>query len=75
MPLLTLPRTLAIGDLISYANEKVQTTEGRRNRYTFAGSGYFERMKELGLYILNPDQVKRKIAKLDLDNIFCNQLV
>lgn len=75
MPLLTLPRTLAIGDLISYANEKVQTTEGRRNRYTFAGSGYFERMKELGLYILNPDEVKRKIAKLDLDNIFCNQLV
>lgn len=75
MPLLTLPRNIAIGDLIAYANEKVQTTDGRRNRYTFAGSEYFNRMKELGLYLLDPEEIKNKINKLGLDNIFNQKLV
>jgi len=75
MPLLTLPRNLATGDIIAYANEKVQTTEGRRNRYTFAGAEYFKRMKDTGLYILDPEEVKRKVSKLDLDNIFNQKLL
>jgi len=75
MPLLTLPRNLAVGDLIAYANEKVETTEGRRNRYTFAGSGYFERMKDLGLYTLDSEEVCRRVNKLNLDNIFMQKLV
>ena len=59
----------------AYANEKVQTTDGRRNRYTFAGSEYFNRMKELGLYLLDPEEIKNKINKLGLDNIFNQKLV
>ncbi|MEG2288311.1 MAG: FAD-dependent oxidoreductase [Clostridium sp.] len=75
MPLLVLPRNLAIGDIIAYANEKVQTTEGRRNRYTFAGAEYFKRMEDTGLYLLDSEEIHKKVKKLDLDNIFAQKLV
>jgi len=35
MPLLILPRSLAVGDIIAYANEKIKSKEGRANRYAF----------------------------------------
>ena len=75
MPLLILPRTLAIGDLIAFANEKVRTKEGRRNRYTFAGAEYLKRMKELGLYTIDKDEIQAKVRKLNLDNIFNEKLL
>ncbi|WP_404987603.1 FAD-dependent oxidoreductase [Clostridium culturomicium] len=75
MPMLTLPRNLATGDLIAYANEKVETIEGRRNRYTFAGAEFFNRMKERGLYTLDIDEIKARVSKLSLDNIFDQKLV
>lgn len=45
MPLLILPNSLAIGDIISYENSESQTREGRKARYTFVGAGYFKRMQ------------------------------
>ena len=75
MPLLTLPNSLAVGDIITYANEKAQTREGRMNRCTFAGSHYFKRMKDLGLYINDLNEIKRKITKLNLDGIFEQKLI
>ena len=70
MPLLTLPRSLAIGDLIAYANEKCETREGRRGRYTFAGSQFFSRMKSLGLYTIDKDEIKKRVDKINLTDIF-----
>ncbi len=35
---LELPNQIAIGDLISYANEQIRTEDGLMTRYTFAGS-------------------------------------
>jgi hypothetical protein len=75
MPLLILPRSLAIGDIISYANYKMMSKEGRRNRYTFAGAEYFARMKSLGLYTTDIDDIKTKIDKLNLTNILAQKLV
>ncbi|MBU3180432.1 FAD-dependent oxidoreductase [Clostridium psychrophilum] len=75
MPLLILPRALAAGDIIAYANEKMQSKEGRRNRYTFAGAEYFKRMQKLGLYTLNIDEIKKKVAKLNLTDIFNEKLI
>jgi len=75
MPLLILPRLLAIGDIIAYANEKVMTKEGRRNRYTFAGAEYFKRMKDLGLYTLDSEEIKNRVKKVNLDNIFNEKLI
>ena len=75
MPLLILPKSLAIGDIISYANYKMMTKEGRRNRYTFAGAEYFGRMKSLGLYTIDIDEIKNKVEKLNLTNILNEKLV
>lgn len=75
MPLLTLPRSLAVGDIIAYANEKMNSKEGRTNRYTFAGAEYFSRMQEIGLYTLDIDKIKGKVEKLNLTNIFHEKLI
>ena len=75
MPLLILPASIAIGDIISYANEKASTREGRKNRYTFAGAGYFKHMQEVGLYTLDNEEIAARIKKLNLDNIFEEKLV
>ena len=74
IPLLILPDSTCIGDIISYANEKAKSREGRKDRYTFAGSGYFKRMKELGLYTTDIDEIQTRIKKLNLDNIFNTKL-
>jgi hypothetical protein len=75
MPLLTIPKALAIGDIISYANYKMMTKEGRRNRYTFAGAEYFARMKAQGLYTTNVNEIRTKVDKLNLTNILSEKLV
>ena len=75
MPLLILPRALAVGDIIAYANEKMKSKEGRRNRYTFAGAEYFKRMQELGLFTLDTDEIKGRVEKLNLTDIFNEKLI
>ncbi|MGL5379984.1 FAD-dependent oxidoreductase [Clostridium sp.] len=75
LPLLILPSSIAIGDIISYANEKANTREGRKNRYTFAGSEYFKRMEALGLYTLDKEEIAKKIKKVNLDGVFAQKLV
>lgn len=75
MPMLILPRSTAIGDIIAYANYKMMTVEGRRNRYTFAGAEYFKRMQEQGLYTTDIKEIKARIDKLNLTGILEEQLV
>lgn len=75
MHLLILPSSIAIGDLISYENEKSSTREGRKDRYTFAGASYFKRMQELGLYTIDTAEIEDRIKKLNLDNVFEQKLV
>lgn len=74
MPLLILPSSIAIGDIISFANEKAKVREGRKERYTFAGSVYFNRMKALGLYSEDKGEIENRIKKLNLDNVFGQKL-
>ena len=74
LPLLILPSSIAIGDMITYANEKASTRDGRKDRYTFAGSGYFNRMKELNLYTTDINEIRERIKKINLDNIFSQKL-
>jgi Glucose inhibited division protein A len=75
MNLLILPISISIGDIITFANERAKTREGRKDRYTFAGSIYFKRMKELGLYTLDKAEIANKISKLNLKDIFKQKLV
>ena len=74
MPLLILPASIAIGDIINYANEKAATREGRKERYTFAGASYFKRMQELGLYTMDIEEIRKRVQKVNLDDIFNQKL-
>ncbi|WP_053957359.1 FAD-dependent oxidoreductase [Inediibacterium massiliense] len=73
--LLELPRSIAIGDLISYESEQRKTEEGLRTRYTFAGADYFQRMKELDLYTTDIEKIKKRIEKMNLLNIYEENLI
>lgn len=75
IPLLVLPKETAIGDLIYYANYRLNTTNGKKVRHTFSGSEYFERMKDLGLYSINAEKIKIKIESLGLKDVFSKSLI
>ncbi|WP_411680403.1 FAD-dependent oxidoreductase [Clostridium thailandense] len=74
-PLLILPKTTAIGDIIAYANYKMMTKSGRRNRYTFAGAEYFKRMQEIGLYSIDKEEIRNRIKELSLLDIMNQKIV
>lgn len=75
MPLLILPRDTAIGDIIAFANYMMMTENGRRKRYTFAGSEYFTRMQKLKLYTTDITEIEKKIDRLNLTGILNEKLV
>lgn len=75
MPLLELPKTTAIGDIIAYANDRIKTREGLKTRYTFAGAEYFERMKQLNLYTIDKEKIKYRIERMGLTDIFKERIV
>ncbi|GFP77935.1 FAD-dependent oxidoreductase [Clostridium fungisolvens] len=74
METVILPRKTVVGDIIAYANERLNTEDGRRVRHTFSGAEYFERMKALGLYTTDNEEIKKKIEDLGISNIFNQKL-
>ncbi len=75
MPLLELPRSTAVGDIIAYTNEMTRDPEGIKNRYTFSGGKYFARMKERGLYTINIELIKKRIDRMGMLNIYDEKLI
>lgn len=73
-PLITLPRSTAIGDIIAFSREQMQTEEGMRKKFTFSGSVYFERMKTLGLYTTDVEQIHRRVAEAGLEGFFAKKV-
>lgn len=73
--LLELPDSLAIGDAIKHVNEQMKSETGITKKYTFSGSVYFERMKELGLYTTNVDEIKERVDKVGLTGIYDKKIV
>lgn len=71
----SLPVALAVGDLIDYENKMKSTPEGIKNRYTFAGANYFNRMKELNLYTTNIKDIKNRVNVLKMKDFFKQKLV
>lgn len=69
-PTVILPTETVIGDIINYANIKILTEEGRKNRYTFAGAEYFNRMKDRGLYSIDRKDIRGRVKKLGLIDLF-----
>lgn len=75
MDYLKLPSSLVIGDFISYSNEEMHKKGGAKKRFTFAGSIYFNRMKELGFYTIDKEKIKKKVEDVDLLGIYNNKLI
>lgn len=69
--LLELPRTLAVGELIAYGQERMEGF-GLTEKYTFSGSVFFHRMQELGLYTTDIDQIQRRVSEAGLSGVFQN---
>ena len=70
LPQTALPRTLAIGDIIGYARERLDTEEGLMSRYTFAGAEYFSRMKETGLYSIDTYEIENRVRREGLAGMY-----
>lgn len=69
-PLIELSTDLAIGDIISHTNKAMSTKEGLKDKYTFAGGNYFDRMKNLNLYTTNKEDIYRRVERTGLLNIY-----
>lgn len=69
-PTVTLPPELAVGDIISFMHREMKTSIGVQKKYTFSGSVYFERMKELNLYTIDPEVISKRVATAGLTGIF-----
>jgi hypothetical protein len=71
---LVLPVELAIGDFIAYVGGQMKTSVGRSIRYTFAGAGFFARMKEWGLYSTDTEEIRERVASSNLAGVFARKL-
>lgn len=69
-PMLELPESIAIGDLLKFSRAVLEEENGLDRRFTFAGGEYFDRMKERGLYITDPKLIRKIVASEGLENIY-----
>ncbi|HYF96008.1 MAG TPA: FAD-dependent oxidoreductase [Symbiobacteriaceae bacterium] len=68
LSLLELPTSLAVGDAIAHVNEMI-TQGGLFRKFTFSGAGYFQRMKEFGLYITDIEEIRSRVAATGLTGV------
>lgn len=68
-------QTPATGDLISFAAERMKTEDGLMTRYTFAGAEYFRRMKDKGLYSTDREEIRTRVRRYGLENIYRDKLL
>lgn len=64
------PAELACGDIIVAESEGLEQENGLRQRYTFSGGIYFERMQERGLYTMDTAEIRSRIDHMGLAGFF-----
>jgi len=72
---LIIPNSIALGDMISFVKEQMKTESGLMSRYTFSGGPYFERMKQLGLYTTNVNEIRDRVDRAGLTNKLSKSLL
>lgn len=75
MYLLQLPTNIAIGDFIFYANQELKEEHADRLKFTFAGSIYFNRMKDLGFYTIDKKEIETRVKKAGLEGVFNKKII
>ena len=73
--LIQLPTNLLIGDFISYSNNEMSKPDGEKLRFTFAGSIYFDRMKELGFYSIDSNVARERVRKASLEGLYDKKII
>ena len=73
--LIQLPTNLLIGDFIAFSNDEILKPDGDKLRFTFAGSIYFERMKELGFYTTDSDVILDRVRKAGMEGLYDKKVV
>jgi hypothetical protein len=73
--LLEIPQTVSVGDAIAHVKEQMVSEEGIAKKYTFSGSVYFSRMKELGLYTTDKQAIKSKVTDAGLLDVFNQKVI
>ncbi len=75
MYLLQLPTNLLIGDFIAYSNNEMHKPDGDTLRFTFAGSIYFNRMKELDFYTIDKNIIADRVKNASLEGIYNKKII
>ncbi|MDK2563295.1 glucose-inhibited division protein A [Romboutsia sedimentorum] len=75
MYLIQLPTNLLIGDFIAYSNNEMSKLDGDKLRFTFAGSIYFNRMKELGFYSTDKSTICDRVKKVGLEGLYNKKII
>lgn len=70
LPMVTLPRELSCGEAIAWTGEEMESPEGISRKYTFSGGCLFDRMRSLGLYVTDPEEIRQKVRGLGLFDVF-----
>ncbi len=68
--LLALPDSLAVGNIISHSHQRFVREGILNERYTFAGGVFFERMKEMGLYLTDTEAIAKRVGSVNLKDVF-----
>lgn len=74
LPTLTLPTSLSVGDAITHVREVMATPEGLTKKYTFSGSVYFTRMKELDLYTTDKAAIAERVRATGLTDVLAHKV-
>lgn len=74
-PLLILPETLAVGDIIAAANSTIKERNDTQERFTFSGGNYFKRMQEKQLYTTDVEAISRRVKQAGLSNVYNEKVV
>ena len=69
-PLLTLPETLAVGDIIAAANVSIKERHDTLERFTFSGGNYFRRMQEKNLYTTDLTAIAQRVEGTGLTGVY-----
>lgn len=75
MYLLQLPTNLLIGDFIAYSNIEMHKEDGDMKRFTFAGSIYFNRMKEKDFYTTDVDVIRKRVKDVGLEGVYNKKII
>ena len=67
---LILPVSLAVGDAIRHVRKQMMEKNELGLKYTFSGSVYFERMKELQMYSTDKATIAKRVKSAGMMDIF-----